>query len=288
MPKVANITDADQGGSGAASLAGYEYQIDVSVWLALDLVLVSRLTEELVLEPASQEDLEATLTDTEPGRLVSRAPMAGYTLVVQAKRRGGDAWTPATLGALLKHGSDERISAAKRLKDTAARYLLVTSAGLNGDARKLKRRRAGMWPRPNAMPDAIAKGIEHDIFGRIAVIANQDDERLRGDVDRLLAEGCRVPNARLDACRTKLREEARARIARAGGGRWRRKDLEAVIRAHEGYLASSPELEHFVHPTNWKDLRAAMARDGAAIIIGSPARARRWRPKCSTTSCGRK
>src|SRR5205085_2541584 len=82
------------------------------------------------------------------------------------------------------------------------------------------------------------------------------------------ADGCRVPNARLHACRTKLREDARARIAGAGGGRWRREELEAVIRMYEGYLASAPELEHYVWPNNWRSLRAAMAKRSAAIIIG--------------------
>ncbi len=267
---VTGITDPEQdkSGAGAASLAGYEYQIDVSVWLALDLVLVSGQAENIVLEPASQEDLEAVLTDVEPGRLVNRIPMTGYTLVVQAKQRGGDAWTPTTLRTLLEHGSDKRISAAERLKDPNSRYLLVTSAGVNGEARKLKQRQAGVWPKPDAMPSVIAKGFDHDISGRVAVVANQDNERLRGDIDRLLNEGCRVPNARLDACRTKLREDARARIARAGGGRWRRQELEAVIRMHEGYLASAPELENYVYPDNWQGLRATMAEGSAAIIIG--------------------
>ncbi|WP_174278473.1 hypothetical protein [Sphingomonas bacterium] len=267
---MADGSEADGGaGSGAASLAGYEYQVDVSVWLALDLVLVSHLTEQLELEPASQEDLEAELADTTPGRLVSRLPMKGYTLVVQAKRRCGDAWTPSTLRTLLKHGSEGRKSAAERLKNPTARYLLVTSAGLNGPAKKLGRRHAGSWPRAAAMPTMISKAFTHSFAGRVAVVANQDDERLLGDIDRLLLEGCRVPKARLADCRRKLREDARSRIARAGGGHWLRSDLEEVIREHDGYLASSPELEHYVHPTNWSDLRAAMAERSAAIIIGT-------------------
>lgn len=264
-----DIDESDEAsGAGSASLAGYEYQIDVSVWLALDLVLVTGRTDALTLEPASQEDLEATVADTEPGCVVSRASIDDYTLTVQAKRHGGDAWTPTKLKALLKHGSDTRISAAERLKTASARYLLVTSASVNGDARKLRRRQPGSWPKPAAMPHVIANGIAHDISGRVAVIANQDDERLRGDIDRLLTEGCRVPNSRLHACRTRLREDARARIAGAGAGRWRRSEIEAVIREHEGYLASAPELEHYVHPNNWSDLRAAMAKESGAIIIG--------------------
>ena len=264
-----DIDESDEGsGAGSAALAGYEYQIDVSVWLALDLVLVTGRTDTLILEPASQEDIEATVVDTEPGRVVSRASIDDYTLIVQAKRYGGDAWTPTRLKALLKHGSDTRISAAERLKTASARYLLVTSTGLNGDARKLRRRQPGSWPKPAAMPQVIANGIAHDISGRVAVIANQDDERLRGDIDRLLTEGCRVPNSRLEACRTRLREDARARIAGAGAGRWRRAEIETVVRDHEGYLASAPELDHYVHPNNWNDLCAAMANKSAAVIIG--------------------
>ena len=54
--KVSKVKKAS--GSGSAAVAGYEYQIDVSVWLALELVVVARLTEEMTLEPASEEDLE--------------------------------------------------------------------------------------------------------------------------------------------------------------------------------------------------------------------------------------
>jgi hypothetical protein len=257
-----------ESGSGAASLAGYEYQIDVSVWLALDLILVSRQAQELLLEPASQEDLEADLSDPEPGRLVNQVPMSGYTLVVQAKRRGGNAWTPKTLKSLLEHGSDQRVCASKRLEDPDYRYLLVTSAGVNADAQKLSRRRPGMWPGQSALPRVIADGLGHDISGRLSVIANQDDERLRGDIDRLLTESCRVPNARLEACRIKLREAARARIACVGGGRWGRQELEDIIRKHDGYLASSPELENYVRPNNWDELRSQMARRSSAILVG--------------------
>ena len=265
-----SMTDWGEGsGAGSASLAGYEYQIDVSVWLALDLVVVSRQTEVLELEPPSQEDLEAELKDTQPGRIVSTVPMKGYTLVVQAKRRGGDAWTPTTLLSLLNHGSDTRKSAAERLKSANVRYLLVTSAGLNGDAKKLGRRRAGSWPKAAAMPKVIAGAFKHKFAGRVAVIANEDDERLRSDIDQLLLEGCRVPASRLEECRAKLREDARARIAGAGGRRWRRAEIEEVIRLNDGYLATDSELDHYVHPTNWADLRSAMRERSAAIIIGT-------------------
>lgn len=255
------------GGSGGQSVAGYEYQIDVSVWLALDLVLANRLTQELVLEPASEEDIEADLAENEPGRLTSTAAFDGYRLIVQAKLRGGDAWTVAGVKALLKHG-DARPSAAKRLEDEKAHYLLVTSAGLNGGTRGLRVRRAGSWPKPGDMPSTIKSALPAGSAGRVAIIGNEDEERLATDIKTLLTQSFRIPNAKLDDCRKALREQARVRIGGAGGGRWTRAQLEQVIRRHDGYIASSPELDHYVHPTNWGELRAAMGERHAALIIG--------------------
>ncbi|GAA0586721.1 hypothetical protein [Rhizomicrobium electricum] len=258
-------------GAGATSLAGYDYQIDVSVWLALELALVTRMTNELVLEPASQEDIEAELDADEPGSIVNRIRLhdsATYTLVVQAKRRDGDAWTTAAIKSLLEHGSERRISAAKRLENSDVRYLLVTSAGLNGEVKALGKRRPGVWPANGAIPKSIAHILPEGCDGRLAIIGNEDDERLAYDISRNLIEGCRVPNSRLQSCIKKLREEARARIRGAGGGRWIRADIENIIRDHDGYVASSRDLEHYVHPLNWRELRARMNSRNAAIIVG--------------------
>jgi hypothetical protein len=267
MSDVDEEVDTEDGGAGGDAVAGYEYQIDVSIWLALDLILASKLTQELVLEPASQEDLEAELKDNEPGRVTSTVPMDGYTLVVQAKLRGGNAWTVKDIIRLLKHGGDNRESAADRLSAPNVRYLLVTSAGLNGGTRGLKVRRAGVWAK-TAMPTSIAAALPAGAAGRIAIIGNQDEERLATDIKLLLTESFRVPNARWQVCLKVLRDEARIRINRGGSGRWLREELERVIRNHEGYIASSPELEHYVHPTNWGDLRSAMRDRYATLIIG--------------------
>jgi hypothetical protein len=262
---TSSLENEQGGGAGGDSLAGYEYQIDVSVWLALDLVLASKLTHELILEPASDEDIEA---DLEPGRVVSKAPLGDYTLVVQAKLRGGDAWTVANVKALLNHGGVNRKSASERLESPKIRYLLVTSAALNGATKGLKVRQAGAWPNALTMPKSIAKALPANSAGRVAIVGNQDEERIHSDIKRLLTESFRVPFARWKECLRALREEARIRINRGDSGRWRREDLEQVIRDHEGYIASSPELELYVHPTNWTKLHAAMKEHHAALIIG--------------------
>lgn len=266
-PKATPISTLSSG-SGGAALAGYEYQIDVSVWLALDLLLANKLAQQLILEPSSEEDLEADLVEHEPGRVTSAVAMDGYRLVVQVKQRSGDAWSVDAIRALLKHGSDGRASAAKRLSSPEIRYLLVTTTGLNGGTRGLSVRHAGAWPKAADMPTSIVKALPSGAAGRVAVMGNQDEERLMTNIRALLTQNFRVPNARWEECHRALREEARIRIRGGDDGRWRRADLEYVIRAHDGYIASSPELEHYVHPTNWHDLSFAMQERNAAIIIG--------------------
>lgn len=258
-----------EAGSGANSLAGYDYQVDVSIWLALDLMLGSGLTRMVELEPGSEEDLEAQLAADEPGRVTTRVGLDGYTLVVQVKLRGGDAWTVKGINRLLNHGSANRLSAAQRLATSTIRYLLVTSAALNGGTRALRVTRAGSWPKKSGMSTSTAKVLPADAPGRVAIIGNLDEDRLVEEIKRLLIERFGIPNSRWVECLCALREEARQRVRRVGEGRWHREELAHIIRSHDGYLASSPQLDHYVHPRNWQELWDAMgAPNYAAIIVG--------------------
>jgi hypothetical protein len=106
-----------------------------------------------------------------------RSPV-GYRLVVQAKLRSGDAWTVAGINALLKHGGVNRLSAARRLAAPDVRYLLITSAGLNGETRGLRVARAGSWPKPTGMPTSTMTKLPARAAGRIGIIANMDEDKL--------------------------------------------------------------------------------------------------------------
>ncbi|MHC3435930.1 hypothetical protein [Delftia lacustris] len=236
--KKSKPTSQKTAGSGSRAMTGYEYQIDVSVWLALDLVLSSEFAKEVVLEPATEEDIEADLAETEPGRVVTTAKVEQYRLIVQAKLRSGDAWSVAGVKGLLDHGTN-RLSAASRLVDPLNRYLLVTSAGVNGGARGLQVRSAGLWPKAADIASSLKDPMLISTAGRVAIVGNQDFERLERDIKALLSEKLRVPHARMEECRLKLRDEARARMGGAGGGRWTRGELEETIRAHDGYWAAA-------------------------------------------------
>jgi hypothetical protein len=125
----------------AAAQAGFDYQLDVSILAALQLLLISKAATRLILEPANDEDLEADLKPHVPGRIQPSATIAGgYRLVVQVKLDSGEPWSVEDFDALLKHGSDKkggRRKALEHLDDPNTRYLLVTGADAKGVARGL-------------------------------------------------------------------------------------------------------------------------------------------------------
>lgn len=69
------------GGAGRDALAGYDFQMDVSVWLALYFLVANKQAQELILEPASQEDLEGVLEEAEPSPVTSEIRLKAYKLI---------------------------------------------------------------------------------------------------------------------------------------------------------------------------------------------------------------
>ncbi len=248
-------------------MEGYLYQLDVSVWTALDLVLAKKVARYLVLEPASKEDLEADLTNA-PGALVQEAELENYRLVVQCKLRNTGPWKHTELSALLAHGV-RRKSAKERLADPHVRYLLITNADADGVARRLQVKNLGDWPKGGDIPTEMAEDLPSDASGRIAVLGVTDSEKIDSRTEKLLTERFRVPRPRVSECRHILRQDALLRMAGAGGGRWTREEIETVVSSCGGFAGDSATLEGFVPPTNWHELRRALGLRHAVIIAGT-------------------
>lgn len=250
------ISDTDPASSGTTSLEGFFYQKSVSVWVALDLVMVRKVTTQIVLEPATEEDLEADIEDA-PGAMTQVTPLEGYSLIIQCKVKSTGPWTHQAIGRLLTHGT-KRKSAAERLNDERARYLLVTTADLQGVARNLQVKEVGAWPEASEMPAGIRALLPPSAGGRVGVLAPFDQERVNSRVDVILSERFRIPATRLRDCRERLEACALERMVGGSGGVWTRADIEHEIRRFGGYSGESTDLEGFVEPTNWADLRDAL------------------------------
>jgi hypothetical protein len=179
------VGPTDDPSSGASSLEGYLYQLDVSVWATLDLVLAKRLAGQVVLEPVGEEDIESDLADEEAGAIACGANLSTYRLVIQAKLRNTGPWKAKDLVSLLEHGK-KRMPAAERLEDEKTRYLLVTSADLDGVARQFRVANLGEWPKSTMLPRTIANAVPASAAGRIGVLASVDLEKIAARLRTLL------------------------------------------------------------------------------------------------------
>lgn len=263
-----SVDDLPTAGSGAHALSGYDYQVHVSVWVAIDLLLDSKLARSIVLEPSSEEDIEGEVAEYEPSRIQGRINTDTYTLVIQAKLRTTSAWTPKTISSLLNYGGPKRTSALDRLQNASVRYVLITSAGLNGDIQQLQRENVGSWPGASQTPDMIRSLIGASACGRLAIIPTLDEEKLTARTKALLTESFSVPPHLWRDCREKLNLEAGLRMRGANGGVWHREDIEAIIRQFEGHIASSRSLDMYVRPRNWDALTSAIDEKNALLIVG--------------------
>lgn len=256
----------------AAAQAGFDYQLDVSILAALQLLLISKAASRLVLEPANDEDLEADLNPHVPGRIEPSAVLAGgYKLVVQVKLDGGEPWSVTDFDALLKHGSDRkggRRKALEHLNDPDTRYLLVTSADAKGVARGLLVEGFEEAADKDKFPADLKKTLKTTPEGRVAIWGKLTEKQLAADIRTLMSDLLHVPRVEQEGLLATLRAEAKRRTRTSSPGIWTREDLLATVRAHGGFLASSASLEHFVPPANFDDMVKLLAHKGAVVIRG--------------------
>ncbi|MER9070060.1 hypothetical protein NKH84_26415 [Mesorhizobium sp. M0902] len=270
---MTNSADAKRLLRGAAAAqAGFDYQLDVSILAALQLLLISKAATRLVLEPANEEDLEADLEPHVPGRLQPRATVAGgYRLVVQVKMDNGEPWSVEDFEALLKHGSDKtggRRKALHHLDEPNTRYLLVTNADVKGVARGLLVEGFEEVSDKASFPSSLHATLKTSPEGRVAIWGKLTEKQLASDIRALMSDLLHVPKVEQLNLLQKLRLEARRRTRGSTPGLWTSDDLLATVRAHGGFLASSASLEHFVPPANFDEMLKVLNDKNAVVIRG--------------------
>ncbi|HEY2346382.1 MAG TPA: hypothetical protein VGH80_10925 [Xanthomonadaceae bacterium] len=270
------LIPASSTGGAKAALDGYEYQLSVSVLVALRLMLIAKSASRITLEPASEEDLEMDLEPETPGRVQPSANVAnGYKLVVQVKLRNSGPWSIADFKTLLEHGTKRR-PAKHHLDDPGTRYLLITSADATGEVRDLLVQGLEEWPPEQDFPVSLSATLPHAPEGRIGIWGVLTERLLDLEINDILGPFLRVPQSRRTECRTWLRKEAQQRMRGTSPGVWTREDLLSVIRGCGGYLASAHQLEAFVPPANYQAMVALLEERNAIVITGPSGTGKTW------------
>ncbi len=267
-PDNAALTPGGNTGATAA-LAGYDYQLDVSILAALRILFVTKSASRITLEPANADDIEVELEEDDPGHVETMAQLSVATkLIMQVKLRSGGPWSIDALKRLLKHGK-RRIPAKDHLVDPDVRYLLVTNADVSGVARNLLVEDFEEQPGHDDFPASLRKMLPDEPDGRVAIYASLTPKFLGYEIGHILTNVLRVPRDLQGPCLSALREEAKVRMRGTSPGVWAYSDLLGTVRSHGGFLASVAELDAFVEPTNFPDMIRQLEKKNAVVIAGS-------------------
>ena len=269
---------------GSSGYCGYEYQILATVWLALKLMLESRMCGEIEVEPASDEDIEAKLdvpADAASG-LVGFATQQ-IELDVQIKSRESGQWTESGFLKVLdppvpkpakgskstteQGAATRRMRPLARLREMPARqYLLITNAQLDSNLRDFSVKNIGAESAAGGLPMAKQPGDASSIAPRIGVLAQQTKEYLELQIGDLLQRCGYVQPSRVHDCVADLHNAVRHRLLNDVDGAWHREELEAILRKHGGLPPPPREL---VPPANFLEIRARLEA-GRLILTGPP------------------
>ena len=269
MTEPTNAPDEPSSAGARAALAGYDYQIDVSVLAALRILLVSKSASRITLEPANAEDIDVELGEDDPGHVEAGALLGtSRQLIIQVKLRNGGPWTSEAFDGLLNHGK-RRAPAKRHLDAPEAHYLLVTNADVSGVARGLLVEGFEELPDKEKFPSSLGKTLRKAPEGRVAIYAGLTPRLLQFEIDHILSEILRVPKEHLGPCLASLRGHVRARMRGTTPGVWGYIDVMGAIRHFGGFLASAAELEAFVPPANFPDMIRQLESKRAVVIKGS-------------------
>ena len=253
--------------AGNPGFAGYEYQIEVTIWVALDLMLAKNATTEVMIEPRSDEDLEAAVQDSGAASLGLTAVSERLDLIVQAKTRSGSPWsTSAIADVLLGKEADESGAGSKRTRPLdmlqaaqERRYIFVTNEASAEGLRPHEGKHLFDFPEVDELPPHSREGFDAKaqalLAPRILLLTGITREVLTGRIGRLLSQHGHVPSSQHQACLRDLRDAVRKRIEGEEDGRWRRSELLDVLVRHGGSVAPTRDMDHYVRPSSFEAIK---------------------------------
>jgi len=265
-----------------STYGGYEYQILVTVWVALDLILTKKLTDSIAVEPPSFEDIEAEL-NVPPDDASSEVEtkVQDFQLLIQVKSRSTGSWTPAPIGYVLhpQVGDNAKVrpSAIQLLaKDPRRRYVLITNAGISHDLMEYVTETWHEWPAkkvtelPGHAGEDLDATLEASVAGRVALRPQVSEELLYLRIMDILGVSGHIPGPDRAACLTDLMSEVRQRLLGKVGSHWTREQLIDALLRHNGSLRASRGFDHYVEPKNFDVIRRRLESEHAVIISGPP------------------
>ncbi|RVG74056.1 HEAT repeat domain-containing protein [Sinorhizobium meliloti] len=270
---------------GNPSYAAYDYQVDVTVWIGLELMLAKGITSEIIVEPPSDEDMEAAVTKPDLASLGFKTALSEIRLSVQAKSRTTAPWSSLDFSNILlgkplrseQDGPSKGPALRERpldmlSADPTAHYLFVTNEAIDASLRPHTNFELLDFPETDLLPPFCREGksaVEQaELARRIGICAAITTEVLETRILKLLDNHGNVPPQRLPDCLTWMRAEIRERVKGNFGGRWTLADVLATITNHGGSQLAHRRHDQFVPPRSFTTIERTLRDRHAVIIVG--------------------
>lgn len=265
---------------GNPGYAGYEYQITVTVWVALDLMLVKTTTTEIQVEPRSDEDIEAAVSDPATGLSEASAKTDAIELVIQAKTRSGSPWTaPAIADVLLGKAPSGKGSSGKRSRplemleaDRARRYVFVTNESLAEGLRPHEGEHLLDFPDVDELPPHAraerTRAQQADLAPRIVLLSGVTVETLKSRIVTQLERHGHVASPAHDDCLRDLRDLVRDKIQGQDDGILTRDEVIDILVRHGGSIAPTRDMDHYVRPASYEEISRRLREQHVVVIAG--------------------
>src|SRR6266700_2193295 len=198
---------------GSPGFKGYDYQINATVWVVLDLFLGQNRSSEVTVEPLSQEDLEAVIhdgtVDADAAESAIRASDDDGRLHIQIKRNSTGPWDLSGFIDVFvgdqtkKRDSRSRLRPYELLQQTPwARYLFITDAAVGESLVPYKTNTLLGRHSCTVLPASLKSraSISDELVQQFAILPMQLEELLLYRTTNLLSHQGLVPSLRVDSC----------------------------------------------------------------------------------------
>lgn len=265
---------------GNAGYLGYEYQITVTVWVALDLMLVKGSTTEIAVEPPSDEDIEAAVNKPDVSLLEASASADGIDLIIQAKTRSGSPWSATAFADVLLgkkpvvDGSGRKRSRPLEMLEAEPRrhYLFITNESVAEALRPHTGEHLFDFSDVEQLPPYSRVGrdaaAQAPLAPRVLILDGLTEEVLVGRIAIQLERHAHVARPAQKSCVRDLRDLVRKKIKGHGEGRMTRAEIVDVLVRHGGSIASRRVKDNYVRPSSYDAIKRKLDESHAVVIAG--------------------
>ena len=272
------MSDQIETGGANSSYRGYDYQKLVTVWVALELMFgPSAQADEIIVEPASHDDVKAKLEVAAERAEASLQVKADDELHIQIKLKGAGHWSAKEFADVVNEkpaqgarGPAPRFHAKTLLlREPTRRYLFITNTSVDRALAPGRVQRPSERPSSAFIPTNLGlKGQDRaSLSGRFGLIELMTPAETRRQIEQLLVEHLRLPTQNLDVCVQRLKQLVEDRLLEVPDP-LRKEHIQSIAEGLGGLPHPDPELASYVPPSTRTQAEKLLGSRGAVLLIG--------------------